>query len=69
MYLHGVNIKGFRNLKDVSLRFRKGVNVLIGENNSGKTAIIDILRICLGWGHIRKDVFISQDGVITESCD
>lgn len=61
MYLHIVNIKGFRNLKDVTLQFKKGVNVLIGENNSGKTAIIDILRICLGWGHIRKDVFISPD--------
>ncbi len=63
MFLQVANIRGFRNLKDVTLEFKKGVNVLIGENNAGKTSVIDILRICLGWGHIRKDVFISPDDI------
>lgn len=34
----------------MSIPFNKGVNILIGENNSGKSTIIDALRICLGYG-------------------
>jgi putative ATP-dependent endonuclease of OLD family len=35
--------------KDSALRFylRPGINVLVGENDSGKTAIIDAIRYCL----------------------
>ena len=34
------------------MHFNKGLNILIGENNSGKTAIIDALRICIGYGNL-----------------
>ena len=50
MYIKQLNISNFRAFKYLSLKFRKGVNILIGENNSGKSAIIDALRICLGYG-------------------
>ena len=49
MYLKEMNIKNFRSIKDLSLNFSPGINILIGENNAGKTTIIDALRICLGY--------------------
>lgn len=60
MYLEKFIIKNFRGIKDISLTFNKGLNVLIGENNVGKTAIIDALRICLSYGDQRRDIYISQ---------
>ena len=46
MYLKEVRIKNFRSLKDVSVLLNENT-VLIGENNSGKTAFLDALRIVL----------------------
>lgn len=60
MYLERFIIKNFRGLKETSLTFNKGLNVLIGENNAGKTAIIDALRVCLSYGDQRRDIYISQ---------
>lgn len=49
MYLKELKIRNFRSIKDIALNFSKGINILIGENNAGKTTIIDVLRICLGY--------------------
>lgn len=49
MYLTKLKIRNFRSIKDITLNFSKGINILIGENNAGKTTIIDVLRICLGY--------------------
>jgi len=38
-------------IEEPAINFRKGVNIIIGENNAGKTAIIDALRICLSYGN------------------
>lgn len=50
MYLSSVRVKGFRNLNDVTVEFRKGLNVIVGENNVGKTSLFDAIRIALGPG-------------------
>lgn len=60
MYLEKFNIKNFRTIENLSLNFNKGLNILIGENNSGKTAIIDALRICIGYGNLRRDLYIKD---------
>jgi len=60
MYLEKFIIKNFRGIEDISLTFNKGLNVLIGENNAGKTAIIDALRVCLSYGNQRREIYISQ---------
>lgn len=49
MYISQVEIKGFRNLKDNCIRFREGVNVVIGQNNSGKSNLLK--GICLLLDH------------------
>lgn len=48
MFLKTLNITGYKNFsKEFTIRFSKGLNVLIGENGIGKTAIIDAIRLIL----------------------
>lgn len=47
MYLSKLKISNFRKLKEISLEFKKGLNVIIGANNIGKSAIVDALRALL----------------------
>ena len=54
MYISNIKIRNFRAIKNLDLNLNKGLNVLIGENNSGKTGIIDALRLVLE--EIRKYV-------------
>lgn len=58
MYLAELTIKGFRKLNSIHLKFRPGLNVLVGPNNVGKTAVVDALRALLSAsddGAIRLD--------------
>lgn len=59
MYIEKFIIKNFRGISSLILHFNKGLNVLIGENNSCKTAIIDALRICLSYGNQKRDIYVS----------
>lgn len=47
MYLARLTIKNFRKLHQAELRFQAGLNVLVGANNVGKTAVVDALRALL----------------------
>lgn len=55
MFLSDLVINGFRKFNrqkngepGLTVHFQKGLNVLVGENDSGKTAIIDAIRLLLG---------------------
>ncbi|QQO15318.1 AAA family ATPase [Bradyrhizobium diazoefficiens] len=48
MYLAELSIKNFRRLSEATLRFVPGLNVLVGPNNIGKTAVVDALRCGFG---------------------
>ena len=62
MHLSRLHISKFRVFNDITLYFKNGINILIGENNSGKTAIIAALRICLGCG-------IPDNYIYFQDCD
>lgn len=40
MYIKKIDINNFRNFVDFTMEFNKGLNVLIGANNSGKTGLL-----------------------------
>lgn len=50
MHLAKLVIKNFRKLNHAELSFQPGLNVLVGSNNVGKTAVVDALRALLA-GH------------------
>lgn len=56
MYLSELKIYNFRRFSGsyedenpgLDVRFHKGLNIIVGENDSGKTAIIDAIRLMVG---------------------
>lgn len=68
MYLSELKIKNFRcfDEKNHVIKFNKGLNVLVGENDSGKSAIIDAIRYVLGttdmtWNRISPEDFYNEN--------
>ena len=61
MHISKLHIRNFRCIEDLELSFDSGLNVIIGENNTGKTAILDALRLVLSRGDERRDIWISED--------
>ena len=61
MYLKKFHIKHFRCIEDLTIELKKGVNVLIGENNTGKTSILDALRLSFSIGTQRRDIYFNLD--------
>jgi len=61
MQISKVRIENFRGLRELELDF-DSTTILIGENNSGKTSVLDALRLCLReLGPRRRVVFDSFD--------
>lgn len=50
MYLSHVYVENFRNFHKFDIDLRPGLSVIIGENNVGKTNLLDAIRIALGPG-------------------
>ena len=73
MYLKKLIVKNFRIFDEsgIELIFNKGINAIIGENNSGKSSVIDALRIVYSTVTYKKDIFfsksdfhVSEDGTV-----
>lgn len=47
MKLKKVHIKNFRSIKDAQIEFQDDLTVLIGENNAGKSSLLDLLECTL----------------------
>ena len=45
MYIARIRIQNYRCFKDSTIEFRPGLNVIIGENNSGKTTLLKALAL------------------------
>ena len=62
MYLRRLKVRNFRCFDDegVEMVFNKGVNAIIGENNLGKSAIMDAIRISLSVLRYRKELYFNM---------
>lgn len=68
MYISSISLKNFRIFGDqkTKINFNKGLTLLVGENDSGKSAVIDALKIVLGttdlnWYRIKDSDFNNED--------
>jgi putative ATP-dependent endonuclease of OLD family len=58
MYLAKLQTKGFRCLDNFSIEFEPGLNVIVGPNNAGKTAILEAISLALStFGNPSREVF------------
>ncbi|MFS7402067.1 AAA family ATPase [Carnobacterium maltaromaticum] len=48
MKLRNINIKNFKGIEELDLQFEEGFNLIIGDNGSGKTSILDAISVSLG---------------------
>jgi recombinational DNA repair ATPase RecF len=42
MHLYSLEIKNFRKISHLTVPFSRGFNILLGENNVGKTTVVEI---------------------------
>ena len=53
-----VEINNYRNLTGKTITFNDTLNFLIGENNIGKTNILELINICLAIGKFAETDFM-----------
>lgn len=67
MYLSMMQVKNYRcyDEQEHKIFFEPGLTVLVGENDSGKSAIMDAIKTVLGttdlsWNRIEMTIFIMK---------
>jgi putative ATP-dependent endonuclease of OLD family len=61
MYISKIAIENYRSFSDITVSLRPGLNVLIGENNIGKTNLIRALRILFDQESSDPKIITSHD--------
>lgn len=64
MYLSELKAQHFRQFEDFSMAFNNGLNLLVGENNAGKSSVIDAIRLVLDttsaeWVNLKSTDFLN----------
>ncbi len=57
IYLDKVHLKGFKSIEDLSIDFQRGLNILIGQNGSGKSNFMEFLFETIGINRTNKIFF------------
>lgn len=61
MYLSSIHIENYKGIKLLDANFNKDINVIIGENGSCKTALIDAIRLLYNLGNQQKEIYVNID--------
>ncbi|MCI9122728.1 MAG: AAA family ATPase [Eubacterium sp.] len=48
MYLSNIHIENFKGIKDAVIAFDRSVNLIIGDNGTGKTSVLEAIAVALG---------------------
>ena len=57
MHISKIHIQNYRNYSDFTMNFHKGLNVIIGSNNSGKTGLLYAINLLYSPSSISVDDF------------
>lgn len=67
MYLKSLTLKEFRSCRDTVVNFRPDITALIGENNGGRSNIIDAIRLLTTPLNGRRDRYAEEHDVNRDS--
>lgn len=67
MYLSKITIKNYRGIRDLSMSFNPNLNVIIGENGSHKSALIDAIRLLYSIGEQQRSIYVSNEDFYFDS--
>jgi recombinational DNA repair ATPase RecF len=48
MYLEKVNLKNYKAVEEIEFNLKPGINLLIGDNGTEKTSVLEGIAIALG---------------------
>ncbi|MGW9556923.1 ATP-dependent nuclease [Nocardiopsis sp. NPDC055551] len=63
-----LELKGFRSLADETITLHPGVTVLVGENNAGKSNVMDAIRHLTAPLDGRRDIHLRAEDVHRDGC-
>ena len=61
MYLSKIKIENYKGIELVETDFDPKLNIIIGENGSGKSAIIDAIRLLYNVGEPIRELSVTFD--------
>lgn len=59
-YIAGISIKDLKHIKDVDIRFSPNLNCIVGPRGSGKSTIIESLKVMLGETQIKDTNILAK---------
>lgn len=61
MYLEKITLKNFKAIKEIELNLKPGINLMIGDNGTGKTSVLEGIAVAL------SGLFVNVAGVNTRN--
>lgn len=61
MYLSYIKIENYKGIECIESEFDPKINIIIGENASGKSAFIDAIRLLYNIGEPLRELSVSFD--------
>ena len=58
MHINKIRLVNFRGMEDLTVEFKKGINIIIGNNGSGKTLLLN--GICIALGSLFPPVYFND---------
>lgn len=60
-YIKSLHIKGFKKFFSLDVQFNEHMNILVGENEAGKSTILDALKIVMNQQYRNADKSVLRD--------
>lgn len=62
LYISKLTTQGFRSLDNFEIEFNPGLNVIVGPNNAGKTAILEAMSLVIStFANPNKEIFVTPE--------
>lgn len=65
MYVEHAHITNFRGIENIDLNFKPGVNIILGDNGTGKTTVLEALTVALG-GYLQGIQNLKVGGILQD---